>query len=52
MFLGKHLTQEEEQQLYFWIKNHYLPLEPHIHSHMCEAVDDMIKAFSFVDEDL
>ncbi len=52
MFLGKHLTQEEEHQLDQWVKNHYLPLEPHIQSHMGEAVDEMINTFSLVDEDL
>lgn len=50
MVLGKHFTQEEEEQLNQWVKDNYLPLEPHIQTHMDEAVNEMIDTFSLVDE--
>ncbi|HEY5268174.1 MAG TPA: hypothetical protein VII94_03490 [Candidatus Saccharimonadales bacterium] len=51
MFLGKHFTNEEERQLSQWVQDHYSPLEIHIHTHMCEAVGEMIETFSIIDEE-
>lgn len=51
MILGKHFTQEEEQQFTQWVQYYYIPLEPRIQTHMDEAVNEMIDTFSLVDEE-